>query len=86
MKFIILAIYCEFKCLGGCGYKMMKPGLLSSRQGKWWMCVFGRLIRLSLEDGSTFCLFPLASHALFKMLSDELGRINLKVFFTGTPH
>ena len=85
MKFVILAIYCEFKYLGGCDCKMMKPGLLSSRQAKWWMCVFGRLIRLSLEeDGSTFCLFPQPSHVLFKMLSDELGRINLKVFFTGT--
>ena len=84
IKFVILAIYCEFKCLGGYGCKMMKPGLLSSRQGKRWMCVFGRLIRLSLENGSTFCLFPQPSHALFKMLSDELGRINLKVFFTGT--
>ena len=85
MKFVILAIYCEFKCLGGCDCKMMKPGLLSSRQGKRLMCVFGRLIRLSLEeDGSIFCLYPQPSHVLFKMLSDELGRINLKVFFTGT--
>lgn len=38
MKFIILAIYCEFKCLGGCGYKMMKPGLLSSSKGNGDVC------------------------------------------------
>ena len=31
-----------------------------------------------------FVFFAQPSHALFKMLSDELGRISLKVFFTGT--
>lgn len=48
----------------------------------WWMGVFGRLIGLSLEDASTFCLSFFCS-ALFKILFDELGRINKKVLFTG---